>query len=80
MIICCAFDLQPALNAYAANLSVSCNELDTETFNQDNLTPNDWDDLALIKDYLVPLFYLTKDLEDNTDLQEDRGKASYSIL
>jgi hypothetical protein len=33
MIIRRAFDLQPALNAYVANLSVSCDELDAETFN-----------------------------------------------
>jgi len=75
-----AFELRPALNAYSANLSVSSDELDSETFIEDYLADDDWADLELIKDHLEKLFYLTKNLEGNADLQESGKRASHGAL
>ncbi len=80
MMIRRVFELCPALNAYSANLSVSSNELDSETFSEDHLTDDDWADLELIKDHLEKLFYLTKNLEGNADLQESGKRASHGVL
>ncbi len=80
MMIRRVFELRPALNAYSANLSVSSDELDSETFSEDHLTDDDWADLELIKDHLEKLFYLTKNLEGNADLQESGKRASHGAL
>jgi hypothetical protein len=75
-----ALELKEALNTYAAQLNVSKDVLDKETFNNDYLSSEEWDILFFIKQQLQPLFYLTKDLEGNPDLLEGAGKASHGAL
>jgi len=75
-----ALELRPALDVYAAMLHVSTDSFDKETFEQDYLNDREWDALAIIRDQLMPLFLLTKDLEGNADLCESGGKASHGAL
>jgi len=75
-----AFELQAALNAYTAELSVSKEDYDSDVYNNDFLTSSDWSDLTLIQEHLEPLFLLTKSLEGNADLTEGVQKPSYSAL
>jgi hypothetical protein len=61
-------------------LHVSTDSFNKETFKQDYLNDREWDTLAIIRDQLMLLFLLTKDLEGNIDLCESRGKASHRAL
>ncbi len=75
-----ALELRDTLDVYAAKLSVSKDVLDVETFQNDYLSQDEWETLAVIKDHLEPLFLLTKSLEGNVDLTNGVGRASYSAL
>jgi len=75
-----ALELRPALDVYTAMLHVSTDSFNKETFEQDYLNDREWDALAIIRDQLMPLFLLTKDLEGNADLCESGGKASHRAL
>jgi hypothetical protein len=75
-----ALELKEALNTYAAQLRVSTNNLDKETFDQDYITPKEWTALEMIKKQLEPLFRVTKGLEGNADLKDSDCKASYGQL
>ena len=79
-IIRCALELKEALNTYVAQLHVSSNTLDKETFNQDYLTSQEQEALAIIKEQLKPLFRVTKGLEGNVNLKDSNCKASYRQL
>jgi hypothetical protein len=72
--------LKEALNTYAAQLYVSKDEFDKETFSKDYLSPDKWATLEDIRKQLEPLFYLTKALKGNATAQEKALKASYSAL
>jgi hypothetical protein len=80
MMIRRALDLRKALDAYALKLHVSKDTFDRETFEQNYLSDDKWELLALIKDQLEPLFKLTKDLEGNADLKDGVCKASHGAL
>ena len=75
-----ALELRDALDVYAAKLSVSKDVLDVETFQNDYLSQDKWETLAVIKDHLEPLFLLTKSLEGNVDLTDGAGRVSHSAL
>jgi hypothetical protein len=75
-----AIELKDALNTYAAQLNVSKDKFDKETFLEDYLDEDEWGTLALIQEQLQPLFYLTKDLEGNTTLKEGGSRASHGAL
>jgi hypothetical protein len=75
-----ALELREALDLYANKLRVSVDSLDAETYEHDYLTPQEWDALGLIKNQLEPLFYITKDLEGNANLQDGARKASHGAL
>ena len=75
-----ALELKEALDTYAVKLRVSIEDLDTETYKEDYLTPTEQEALQLIKDQLEPLFRITKALEGNADLKDGAYKASYSAL
>ena len=45
-----ALELKQALNTYIAQLWMSSNDLDTETYNQDYLQESKWKNLEVIKD------------------------------
>src|SRR5271168_5406254 len=75
-----ALELREALDIYAGKLRVSNEALDEETYQQDYLTPEEWEALEIIKSQLEPIFYLTKDLEGNADLPDGARKASHGSL
>ena len=73
-------ELREALDVYAAKLRISTEKYDMETYEHDYLTDKEWETLAIIKDQLQPLFYITKSLEGNSDLQDGACKASHGAL
>ena len=75
-----ALELQEALDIYALKLHRNSDAFDQETYDNDYLSEQEWKALAIIKDQLAPLFYLTKELEGNADLSEGGGKASHGVL
>lgn len=75
-----ALELREALDIYATKLRVSTEALDKETYEHDYLTPAEWDALELIKNQLEPLFFITKSLEGNANLQDGAKKASHGAL
>jgi hypothetical protein len=75
-----ALELREALDTYAFQLRLSKEDFDTETFQNDYLSDNEWETLRLIGEQLEPLFRLTKDLEGNADLKDGACKASHGVL
>jgi len=75
-----ALELQEALDIYALKLHRNSDAFDQETYDNDYLSEQEWKALAIIKDQLALLFYLTKELEGNADLSEGGGKASHRVL
>ena len=75
-----ALDLKEALDIYALKLRVSTDEYDQETYQSDYLTEDEWAALRIIKEQLEPLFYLTKSLEGNADLEDGARQASHGAL
>jgi hypothetical protein len=76
-MIRCALELKQALITYAAQLCVSTDPLDTETYDKDYLLDAKWKKLEIIKDQLELLFHTTKALEGNVDFKDGDYKASY---
>ena len=72
--------LREALNTYAAQLRVSKEPLDKETFDEDYLSNDEWEALEVIRDQLEPLFRLTKDREGNANLKDGACQASHGSL
>jgi hypothetical protein len=75
-----ALELKEALNTYAAQLRGSKDALDKEVSDNDYLSDNKWKALEIIKEQLEPLFYTTKALKGNADLQDSAYKASHGCL
>ena len=75
-----ALELRHALQEYQRKLKSSQDNYDIETYGKDFITGDNWDVLELICDHLSDLFYFTKDLEGNADMQEGAGKASHGSL
>ncbi|KAG4436293.1 hypothetical protein IFR05_008233 [Cadophora sp. M221] len=73
-------ELRESLTSYAAMLHVSADALDQETFDNDYLSDEEWESLAIIKEQLAPLFYLTKGLEGNAKLTEGALQPSHGAL
>jgi hypothetical protein len=75
-----ALELKQALITYAAQLRVSTDPLDTETYDKDYLSDSEWKNLEVIKDHLELLFHTTKALEGNADFKDGDCKASHGQL
>jgi hypothetical protein len=75
-----ALELKQALNTYIAQLRVSFNVLDNETYKQDYLSDSEWKNLELIKGQLELLFHITKALKGNVDFKDGNCKASHGQL
>ena len=75
-----ALELKQALNTYTAQLRVSSNILDNETYKQDYLSDSEWKNLELIKGQLELLFHITKALEGNADFKDGSCKVSHGQL
>lgn len=79
MMIRRALELKEAINTYSGQLRISRDQLDQDV-GQDYLQDEDWLTLQYVKAHLEPLFFITKGLEGNADLEESAGKASHSAL
>ena len=79
-MICCALELKQALITYAAQLRVSTEPLNKETYNKDYLLDAEWKNLEIIKDQLELLFHTTKALEGNVDFKDGDCKVSHGQL
>ena len=75
-----ALKLREALDAYAFKLRLLKEDLNKETHLNDYLSDDDQRTLKIIKEQLEPLFYLTKELEGNTDLADGACRASHGAL
>jgi hypothetical protein len=53
---------------------------DKEAYKQDYLSDAKWKTLEIIRDQLEPLFFITKGLKGNADIDDGACKASYSAL
>lgn len=75
-----ALELKDALDAYCFKFRFSTDDEDKELFEKDYLSQDEWKTLEVIKEQLEPLFYITKGLEGNANIDEDAGKASHGAL